>query len=292
MKLRKLVILVLALTMTMAVASASFDAGKTITVVSREEGSGTRGAFVELTKVEVKNDAGEKEDMTYERATIANSTSIVITNVSQNEYAIGYASLASVQAASDKVKSLKIDGVDATVENILAETYPIARPFVLVTVKDGELSPLAEDFIKYILSAEGQEVINNNGVIGTVQDAPAYEAANLEGKLVVGGSSSVSPVMEKLKEAYQALNPQADIEVQTTDSSSGVKNALNGSYEIGMSSRNLKDSELEQGAQPTVLGMDGIAVIVHLDNPTEDITAEQLRQVYVGEITTWADLSK
>ncbi|MGI6689401.1 MAG: substrate-binding domain-containing protein [Christensenellales bacterium] len=292
MKLRKLMILVLALTMTMAVASASFDAGKTITVVSREEGSGTRGAFVELTKVEVKNDAGEKEDMTYERATIANSTSIVITNVSQNEYAIGYASLASVQAASDKVKPLKIDGVDATVENILAETYPIARPFVLVTVKDGELSPLAEDFIKYILSAEGQEVINNNGVIGTVQDAPAYEAANLEGKLVVGGSSSVSPVMEKLKEAYQVLNPQADIEVQTTDSSSGVKNALNGSYEIGMSSRNLKDSELEQGAQPTVLGMDGIAVIVHLDNPTEDITAEQLRQVYVGEITTWADLSK
>lgn len=285
------VVLMLAMALCALSAVAEWDASKAIAVVSREEGSGTRGAFVELTKVEAKNDKGEKIDHTYEEAIIANNTATVLTTVAGNEYAIGYASMASVEG-NDTVKALKVAGVEATTENILNKTYSIARPFNIVT--KGELTDeLAKDFYAFIMSKEGQQVITDNKAISVATDAtPSYKAAGLKGKLVVGGSSSVSPVMEKLKEAYVALNPDADIELQTTDSTSGVTNALNGTYGIGMASRELKDSEVKNGAVGTVIAMDGICVVVHPANPTDSVELEQVRQIFVGEVTTWENLAK
>ena len=285
------VVLMLAMALCALSAVAEWDASKAIAVVSREEGSGTRGAFVELTKVEAKNDKGEKIDHTYEEAIIANNTATVLTTVAGNEYAIGYASMASVEG-NDTVKALKVAGVEATTENILNKTYSIARPFNIVT--KGELTDeLAKDFYAFIMSKEGQQVITDNKAISVVTDAtPSYKAAGLKGKLVVGGSSSVSPVMEKLKEAYVALNPDADIELQTTDSTSGVTNALNGTYGIGMASRELKDSEVKNGAVGTVIAMDGICVVVHPANPTDSVELEQVRQIFVGEVTSWENLAK
>lgn len=285
------VVLMLAMALCALSAVAEWDASKAIAVVSREEGSGTRGAFVELTKVEAKNDKGEKIDHTYEEAIIANNTATVLTTVAGNEYAIGYASMASVEG-NDTVKALKVAGVEATTENILNKTYSIARPFNIVT--KGELTDeLAKDFYAFIMSKEGQQVITENKAISVATDAtPSYKAAGLKGKLVVGGSSSVSPVMEKLKEAYVALNPDADIELQTTDSTSGVTNALNGTYGIGMASRELKDSEVKNGAVGTVIAMDGICVVVHPANPTDSVELEQVRQIFVGEVTTWENLAK
>lgn len=285
------VVLMLAMALCALSAVAEWDASKAIAVVSREEGSGTRGAFVELTKVEAKNDKGEKIDHTYEEAIIANNTATVLTTVAGNEYAIGYASMASVEG-NDTVKALKVAGVEATTENILNKTYSIARPFNIVT--KGELTDeLAKDFYAFIMSKEGQQVITDNKAISVATDAtPSYKAAGLKGKLVVGGSSSVSPVMEKLKEAYVALNPDADIELQTTDSTSGVTNALNGTYGIGMASRELKDSEVKNGAVGTVIAMDGICVVVHPANPTDSVELEQVRQIFVGEVTSWENLAK
>ncbi len=284
-------VLMLALVLGTVAAVAEWDASKKIAVVSREEGSGTRGAFIELTKVEAKNDKGEKIDNTYTEAIIANNTATVMTTVAGNEYAIGYASMASVEGNAT-IKALKVAGAEATTENILNKSYPIARPFNVVT--KGELTDeLAKDFFAFIMSKEGQQVITDNKAISVATaETPSYKAAGMKGKLVVGGSSSVSPVMEKLKEAYVALNPEANIELQTTDSTSGVTNALNGTYGIGMASRELKESELKDGAVGTAIAMDGICVIVHPSNPIEDVELEQVRQIFVGELTTWADLAK
>ncbi len=293
MKLRSFTALLLILTMALGLTAlaADFDAKQVITVVSREEGSGTRGAFVELTGVQAKDASGEEKDNTYSEAIISNGTNLVLTTVADNQAAIGYASLSSV-LHNDTVKALKVEGIEASTENILNGTYKIARPFNVVT--KGELTDeLAKDFMAYVMSKEGQAIVTEDGLVSSANDqTPSYAAANKSGSLTVGGSTSVAPVMELLAEGYMELNPEAKIEVQSTGSSAGVTGALDGTYDIGMASRTLKDSETEKGALATVIGTDGIAIVTNLANPVEDITVEQVRQVFTGEVTTWEALNK
>lgn len=268
-------------------AEGSFDADNEIMVVSREDGSGTRGAFVELLGIEQEDEEGNTVDMTTLDATIANSTSVVMTTVAGNPYAIGYISLGSLD---ETVKALTVDGTEATVENIKDGSYKISRPFNIAVKKDGA-SELAQDFISFIMSEEGQAVIEEEGYISIADDAQPYAGSAPAGKIVVGGSSSVTPVMEKLKEAYAAVNPDAEIEVQQTDSSTGMSSATEGVYDIGMASRELKDSELET-LTPTVIAMDGIAVVVNNENSMTDIAMEDITSIFTGEITNWADVVK
>lgn len=264
-------------------ASSDFDPSKEINVCSREDGSGTRGAFIELFGVEQKNDAGEKVDYTTDDAAITQSTGVMMTTVSQDEYAIGYISLGSLD---NSVKSVDIDGVEATVENIKSGDYKIARPFNIATKDD--ISDVAKDFITFIMSADGQAVIADNGYISS--EGEAYESTKQSGKITVAGSSSVTPVMEKLKEAYEAINPDVTIEINQSDSTTGMNSAMEGICDIGMASRELKDSELAGGLTPTVIAMDGITVIVSNDNPVENLTSEQVKNVYTSDITTWDSL--
>ena len=269
---------------TEAPAATPATLDKDIVVVSREDGSGTRGAFIELMGVEQKDADGKKVDYTTLDAEIVNSTSVVLQTVAGNDAAIGYISLGSL---NDTVKALQIDGADATVENIKSGTYKVARPFNIAT--KGEVSEAAKAFIDFILSAEGQQVVADNHYI-PMDNAPAFAGSTVAGKVVVAGSSSVTPVMEKLKEAYMAVNPNAEIEIQMSDSSTGVKMAIEGTCDIGMASRALKDSETAEGVASTVIATDGIAVIVNLNNPISGLTAEQVRQIYVGETLSWADV--
>ena len=257
-----------------------------ITVLSREDGSGTRGAFIELFGIEQKNDAGEKEDMTTDDAQITNSTSVMMTTVQGNPKAIGYISLGSLDESV--VKAVEIDGAAPTVENVKAGTYKVVRPFNIAT--KGEASEAAQDFINFIMSADGQKVVSENGYITVDDAAPAYAASGVSGKIVVGGSSSVTPVMEKLKEAYMALNPDVTVEVQQSDSTTGMTSTIDGAYDIGMASRELKDSELEAGLTPTVIAQDGIAVIVNKENTLTGLTSEQVLSIYTGETTDWSEL--
>ena len=267
---------------TEAPAPAALDSN--IVVVSREDGSGTRGAFIELFGVEQKDADGKKVDYTTLDAEIVNSTSVVLQTVAGNDAAIGYISLGSL---NDTVKALQIDGADATVANVKDGSYKISRPFNIVT--KAEVSEAAKAFIDFILSAEGQAVVADNHYI-PLDNAPAFAGSTVAGKVVVAGSSSVTPVMEKLKEAYMALNPNAEIEIQMSDSSTGVKMAIEGTCDIGMASRALKDSETADGVASTVIATDGIAVIVNLNNPIAGLTAEQVRQIYVGETLNWAEV--
>lgn len=267
-------------------AMAEFDYTQDITVVSREEGSGTRGAFIELLGVEKKDEAGNKVDCTTEEAVITNNTNVMMTTVAGNEAAIGYSSMGSL---NDTVKALKVDGVEATVENIKSGDYKVSRPFNIAT--KGEVSEVAQDFISYILSAEGQAVVSENGYI-PLDDAPAYAGKQVSGKIVVAGSSSVTPVMEKLKEAYAALNPNAEIEIQQSDSTTGMQSAIDGVCDIGMASRALKDSELEAGLTGTTIAMDGIAIIVNPANPVDSMTVEEIEQIFTGAVTTWEGFQK
>ncbi len=280
-------LMVLALSAVAVLAGAESYSG-TIDVISREDGSGTRGAFIELMGIEQKDADGNKVDYTTDEAIIANSTSIVITSVAGDEMAIGYISLGSL---NDTVKALSVDGVEPTVENIKAGTYKVARPFNIVTKDGATLPDIATDFIAFIMSADGQAVINDNGYIGINDEAEAYAASGISGKLTVGGSSSVTPVMEKLAEAYMALNADAKVEVQQSDSTTGVTGALEGTYDIGMASRELKDTEVEAGAVNTVIAMDGIAIVVNVANPTTDIASDKVTKIYTGEITDWADVA-
>ena len=268
---------------TKTASSSDFDPSKEINVCSREDGSGTRGAFIELFGVEQKNDAGEKVDYTTDEAAITQSTGVMMTTVSQDEYAIGYISLGSLD---NSVKSVDIDGVEATVENIKSGDYKIARPFNIATKDD--ISDVAKDFITFIMSADGQAVIADNGYISS--EGEAYESTKQSGKITVAGSSSVTPVMEKLKEAYEAINPDVTVEINQSDSTTGMNSAMEGICDIGMASRELKDSELAGGLTPTVIAMDGITVIVSNDNPVENLTSEQVKNVYTGDITTWDSL--
>ena len=256
----------------------------TIHVLTREQGSGTRGAFIELFGIEQKDESGQKVDRTYEKAEETNSTSVMITTVSGDPNAIGYISLGSLNS---DVKALKIDGAEATVENIKSGTYKVSRPFNVVT-KD-ELSEVANDFLAFILSKQGQEVVEKAGYISE-GNTGEYTSSNLSGKVKVAGSSSVTPVMEKLKEAYIALNPNVTIDVQQSDSSTGVTITIDGLCDIGMASRELKDSEFAKGVQSTKIAIDGIAVIVNNASEIEGCTSEQITKIFTGEITSFADL--
>ena len=280
------ILLSLALLAGTAVAAGEFDFSQDITVVSREEGSGTRGAFIELLGVEKKDESGNKIDYTTEEAVITNSTNVMMTTVAGNEAAIGYSSMGSLNGT---VKALKVDGAEATVENIKSGAYQVSRPFNIAT--RGEVSEAAQDFISYILSAEGQAVVSENGYI-PLDDAPAYAGKQVSGKIVVAGSSSVTPVMEKLKEAYASVNPNAEIEIQTSDSTTGMQSAIDGVCDIGMASRALKDSELEAGLTGTTIAMDGIAIIVNPNNPVDGMTVAQIEQIFTGAVTTWEGFQK
>ena len=288
MKLKKVLALTAAVIMTMSMVAGcgSNGDGNDITVVSREEGSGTRGAFIELFGIEQKDENGEKVDYTTDEANFTNSTSVMMSTVAGDEYAIGYVSLGSL---NDTVKALKVDGAEATEANIKAGTYKVARPFNIAT--KGDISEVAQDFIDYILSKEGQEVISDNGYIA-LDNPKAYAGSKPSGKIVVAGSSSVSPVMEKLKEAYLKVNTGAEIEIQTNDSSTGMSMTAEGTCDIGMASRELKDAEIEKGLKATVIATDGIAVIVNKVNPLDDITTEQVKNIYVGEVLTWDEIVK
>ena len=265
-------------------AAGDFDTEQDITVISREDGSGTRGAFIELTGVEEKNADGQKVDNTTEAAAIQSSTNGVMTAVANDETAIGYISLGSL---NDTVKAVTVGGVAASAETVKDGSYVLARPFNIVT--NGEATdPVAVDFIAYCLSKDGQALATDKGFIG--EDGADFTSAQPAGKITVGGSTSVSPLMEKLIEAYKTVNPNAELELLTTDSTTGVSGALDGTYTIGMASRELKDSEVEGGAQATVLALDGIAVVVNPANTTEDLTVDQIKGIYTGELTTWADV--
>ena len=261
-------------------ADSDWDNTRDITVVSREDGSGTRGAFVELFGIEEEVN-GEKVDMTTEEANITNSTSVMMSTVAQDEYAIGYISLGSLD---DSVKAVKIDGSEATAENIKNGSYKISRPFNIATKED--LSDAAQDFEDFILSTEGQKVVEDNKYI-PLDDVSDYKSNGASGKVVVAGSSSVSPVMEKLKEAYQAVNSDVEVEIQTSDSTTGMQNAIDGVCDIGMASRELKDSEKEAGLTPTVIAMDGIAVVGNNDNPTDELSSDQVKSIFTGDVLTW-----
>lgn len=265
---------------------SKFDISKAVKVITREEGSGTRGAFIELMGIEQKDADGNKVDMTTVEADTTNSTSVMMTSVAGNPYAIGYISLG---ALNNTVKAVKVDGVEATVANVKAGTYKVARPFN-VAVKEESLSDLAKDFLAFIQSAEGQKVITDAGYVSVVDDAKPYSGAKPEGKIVVAGSSSVTPVMEKLKEAYLAVNTNASIEVQQSDSSTGMSSAIAGSCDIGMASRELKDSELEKGLTPVTIAMDGIAVVVNNENPAEELSSEQIKEIFLGNVDSWKEI--
>ena len=258
--------------------SGSWDAANMITAVTREEGSGTRGAFTELFGVVDEED----NDMITLDAQTTNSTSVMMTTVSENEYAIGYISLGSLD--DSLVKAVKIDGVDATAENIENGTYKVSRPFN-VAVKPDSDNAVAKDFMAFIMSTECQAVVADEGYI-PVAEVEAYAGEAPEGSCVVGGSSSVSPLMEKLIEAYAEVNPNASIELQTSDSTTGMTSAIEGSYDIGMASRELKDEEAAE-LEGTVIATDGIAVIVNKNNPTDDLTSDQVKNIYLGDVTTW-----
>lgn len=258
---------------------------KSVVLISREEGSGTRGAFVELFGIEMKNAEGKKVDFTSEEADITNSTEVMLTSVAGNKYAIGYVSLGSLNKT---VKALKIEGVSPSVSSIKNGSYKISRPFNIVTKQTG-LSENASDFIRFILSSDGQAIVEANGYISATQN-PAYIATGKKGKITVAGSSSVTPVMEKLAEAYEKLNPEIKIEVQMSDSTTGVNSALNGVCEIGMASRELKDSEKAKGALQIKIAIDGIAVIINKENPTESASIQSVKDLYIGTISKWGDV--
>ena len=258
-----------------------------ITVISREDGSGTRGAFIELTGIEEKDSNGNKTDNTKKDALICKSTDVVLTQVSGDKNAIGYISFGSL---NDTVKALKVEGVEPSTATIESGDYKIVRPFN-IAVKDG-LSDAAQDFENYILSSEGQDIIEKAGYIKIDKSAAAYASNNASGKIVVSGSSSVTPVMEKLAEAYQKANTNVTVDVQQSDSSTGIKDAINGTSDIGMASRDISDDELSQGIKSVTIAQDAIAVIVNKDNAVEDITMDEIKAIYTGSKTTWSDESK
>ena len=278
--------LLVSLSLGVSVAGASdFDVSKDIAVVSREDGSGTRGAFIELFGILQKNDDGTQKDLTTKEAVIAKQTDVMMTNISGDVYAIGYISLGSL---NDTVKAVQIEGITASAENVKNGTYPIARPFNIAT--KGEPTGAAKDFMDFMLSADGQAIVAGS-YIAVDENAPAYTAAQQQGKIVVAGSSSVTPIMEKLKEAYLAVNSEAAIEIQQSDSSAGLTAAVNGTCDIAMASRELKESELAELA-PMQIALDGIAIIVNQGNPIDNLEKEQVKAIFTGEILSWSEVSE
>ncbi|MDR0746972.1 MAG: substrate-binding domain-containing protein [Helicobacteraceae bacterium] len=266
-------------------AAPSFDSSKKIVVVSREDGSGTRGAFIELLKIEVKTPDGKRKDMTTKEAIVARQTDVVMTTVAQNKYAIGYISLGSLNKT---IKAVDIDGIKATADNVKNGSYPISRPFNIAT--KGEPVDMAKDFIDFILSSQGQSVVAKS-YVAINNAAPSYTSKGFAGRLVVAGSSSVTPVMEKLKEAYVALNPKAAIEIQISDSSAGIAGAIAGTCDIGMASRALKESEKAK-LQPLTIAVDGLAVVVNNDNPISNLAQDRVNAIFTGNVSTWNEVNK
>jgi len=284
---RKAIAAVIAAMMVASLGTTAMaDVTGDIVVCSREDGSGTRGAFIELVGVEQKDEDGNKVDMTTEAAEITNSTAAMITKVAGDENAIGYISLGSLD---ESVTAVAIDGVEATVENVESGDYTVVRPFNILTME--EVSEEAQDFIDFILSEEGQAVISENGYIA-FSDAEPFAGGSVSGKIVVGGSSSVTPVMEKLAEAYAEINADLEIEVMQSDSTTGVTSTIDGNYDIGMASRELKEEEEEEGISATMIAQDGIAVIVNNESGITELTTEQVMQIYTGEITTWEEVTE
>lgn len=265
-------------------SGSDFDSSNDITVISRESGSGTRGAFIELTGVEEKQ-GDQKVDMTTDDAQVVNSTAVVLTTVETDPYAIGYVSLGTL---NDKVKAVKVDGAEATADAIKAGQYKLSRPFNIAT-KGEATNEVVKDFMAYILSTEGQEIVTDNGYIA-LDDTKAFEGTQPSGNIVVGGSTSVSPLMQKLIEAYNKVNPNASIDLQTSDSTTGMTSCAEGSYDIGMASRELKQEELDSGLKNTVIATDGIAVIVNKENPTDELSSDAIKSIYTGDTTTWNEV--
>ncbi|MBQ8732953.1 MAG: substrate-binding domain-containing protein [Anaerotignum sp.] len=276
--------LTLALSMMVFLTGCGTISHDSITPVSREDGSGTRGAFVELFGIQEKDENGEKMDMTTDLAEITNSTAVMLLTVTGNRNAIGYISMGSM---NDAVKTLEIDGVEATFENIRNGTYKVARPFHIATKAD--VSSAAQDFINYILSAEGQKIVEESGYISK-GNTGSYQPTTAKGNVVVSGSSSVAPVVEKIKEAYEAINPNVTVEMQQSDSTIGMNSLKEGMCDIGLASRELKDSELEAGLIPTVIALDGIAVVVNHENAVDGLKSEDVKAIYKGEIDEWTEL--
>ncbi len=279
MKTRKIAQAAMALTLAAAMFTGCAGANTSITVISREDGSGTRTAFTELMGILV-----DDADNTVPTAEISNSTAVVMQSVVGNENAIGYISLGSL---NEEVKAISVDGVPVTVDNINNGSYKAARPFNIATKED--ISELAADFVTYIMSADGQAIIEEEGYIKASENG-AYEPAGLTGTIVVAGSTSVAPVMEILADEYKALNDGVTIEIQQTGSSAGMTSVIEGACDIGMASREVKDSEIADGLIPTVIAMDGIAVIVNKNNAVENLTSEQIKGIYTGEITDWSEV--
>ena len=283
--MRKLLALATAGLLTFGLVGCGASNTSTITVVSREDGSGTRGAFVELFGIEEKDADGNKVDKTIDDAEITSSTSVMLQSISENENAIGYVSLGSMDESL--AKAAKIDGVEATVENIKSGEYKVARPFNIATSKN--VSDVTTDFISFIMSEEGQKVVEESGYISQGNEG-AYEKSDVSGKIVIAGSSSVTPVMEKLKEAYTKINTNVTIELQQNDSTTGMNSVIEGVCDIGMASRELKDSELEAGLEPMVIAMDGIAVIINKENEKDSLSSETVKAIYTGEVTDWTEV--
>ena len=288
--LKKITAMALAITAAASVfAAPKFNSKKSISVLSREDGSGTRGAFIELFGVEQKNSSGKKVDYTTDEAAITNSTSVMLTSVAGDNYSIGYVSLGSL---NDSVKALKIDGVQATIDNIKNGSYKISRPFN-IAVK-ANISAAAQDFVNFIMSDQGQKIVEKNKYI-SVDTNSAYSfksSGKASGKVVVAGSSSVSPVMEKLIEAYKSVNPNVMIELQTSDSTTGITNAASGTCDIGMASRSLKETEKSKGLKEITIAMDGIAVVVNKSNPLDNANKNTVRDIYTGKIQKWNEIIK
>ncbi|MFR8117774.1 MAG: substrate-binding domain-containing protein [Lachnospira sp.] len=265
-------------------SAGSSSKSQTITVVSREDGSGTRGAFIELFGIEEKDASGKKVDNTTDDATITNSTEVMMTTVAGDEAAIGYTSLGALNSS---IKALKVDGAEATAANVKSGTYKISRPFNIAT--KGTVSEVTQDFINYILSEDGQKIVESNGYISQ-GNSGVFTSNGASGKIVVAGSSSVTPVMQKLLEAYQKVNTGAKIELQESDSTTGMTAAIDGTCDIGMASRELKDSEKSAGLTNQVIALDGIAVIVNNKNSASNITSEQVKAIFTGETTDWSNV--
>lgn len=267
-------------------SSKSSDGSKSdlgsIAVISREDGSGTRGAFTELLEI---TDA-DGNDATVETAEVTNSTSVMMTTVAGNKNSIGYVSLGSL---SSDVKALEVDGAEPTVDNIKSGKYKVARPFNLVFNK-ADLSDIASDFVSFILSKEGQTIIGNEGYIS--QDATeSYKASGLKGKVSLAGSTSVAPVMEVIADEYKKLNPDVTVEIQQSGSSAGISSAIEKACDIGMSSRALSDEEAKK-IKSTQIATDGIAVIVNKSNSVKGLTSEQIKNIFLGTTTEWNEVVK
>ncbi len=266
--------------------SSAFDMENEIHVLTREDGSGTRGAFVELFGIEQTNDLGETIDHMTDTAAVTNSTSVMMTTIAGDIYSIGYSSLG---AMNETIKSIPIDGVEATIENIKNGTYRIARTFNIVTGEN--ISDTTQDFITFIMSTDGQTIIEDNGYI-SVSGTEPYSGAMTSGKIVISGSSSVTPVMEKLKEAYLEKNPDITIELQQSDSSTGISNTVDGTCDIGLISRELKDSEMDKGLSATAIAMDGITIIVNNKCPINGLTSEQIKNIFMGNTVYWSEVAQ